>query len=74
MISHTFLEYNAGTLKNRNEKIIFSVSSYLLWSILLLSSHCILHHSCVQMRLPTFDSEWADAELNSATGMQMLQW
>lgn len=73
MISHTFLEYYAGALKNRNEKIIFSVS-YLLWSILLLSSHCVLHHSHLQTRFPTLDSKLADAELNSATGMQMLQW
>lgn len=37
---------------------------------MLLSSQCILHHSLCADEVPTFDSKGADAELNSATGMQ----
>jgi len=57
-------------ITKRDEKIIFSVNSYLLWSILLLSSPCILHHSLRADEVPTFDSKRTDAELNSVTGTQ----
>lgn len=54
IISHTFLEYYAGTLQTEMKKIIFSVS-YFLWSILLHSCHCILHHSLCGDEVPTFE-------------------